>query len=75
MHPLAFPNNNGFRDQDGNDVRAGDKVLHTLSGRTATLDEALHDGDAFVTFDDGTHDTVKWNHLRLAERRGPDVGP
>ena len=25
--------------------------------------EFLHDGDAFVTFDDGQHETVHWNHL------------
>lgn len=27
------------------------------------LDECLQDGDAYVTWDDGTFGTVKWNHL------------
>ena len=31
-----------------------------------TADEFLHDGDALVTWDDGTYGTVKWNSLRLA---------
>ena len=65
MHPLALSGNNGgFTDFNEQKVKAGDKVLYVIDGRTATLDEAFHDGDAFVTFDDGAYDTVKWRHLQ-----------
>jgi hypothetical protein len=36
---------------------------YLIDGRTGTLDECLHDGDAFVTWDDGTFGTVRWYHL------------
>lgn len=63
MHPLAFKDNNGgFTDANNVEVKAGDPVEY-MDGRKATLDEALHDGDAFVTFEDGSHETVKWRHL------------
>jgi len=63
-HPLASPDNkSGFEDRNGQDVRAGDKVRYLVNGRTATLDEAMHDGEAFVTWSDGTHGAVKWNNL------------
>lgn len=62
-HPMAFPNTGGFEDRNGNDVKAGDKVLYLINGRKATLDEALQDGDAYVTYEDGTHGNIKWNHL------------
>ncbi len=64
MHPLAFSDNRGgFEDRNGIDVRAGDHVIYTIDGRKAILDEALHDGDAFVTFEDGSYKTVKWKNL------------
>ena len=64
-HPLAIQGNtSGFQDKFGSDVRAGDRVLHLRDGRTGVLDEALHDGDAFVTFDNGQYATVKWACLR-----------
>lgn len=62
MHPLAFPNNRS----GAFDMRAGDRVVHS-DGRRGVADEFLHDGDALVTWDDGSYDTVKWNHLRKDE--------
>ncbi len=58
-HPLAFPNDSGALG-----MRAGDRVVYTIDGRCGVLDEALHDGDALVTFDCGKHATVKWRCLR-----------
>ena len=54
MHPLASPNNKS-RGNAGSDreVRAGERVVHSLDGRSGVLDECLHDGDALVTWDDG----------------------
>lgn len=62
-HPLTFRNKNGFQDHSGKLVQSGDSVRYLIDGREAILDEALHDGDAFVTWLDGTHGTVKWYHL------------
>lgn len=58
MHPLAIKGRNGACG-----MKAGDRVVYSIDGRRGVADEFLHDGDAFVSFDDGTHDTVKWNHL------------
>ncbi len=58
-HPLALTGFcNGVRG-----MQAGDRVCCTLDGRTGRADEFLSDGDAFVTWDDGAYDTVKWNYL------------
>ena len=63
-HPLAFPNSRGgFTDGNGNSVKEGDLVVYKFDNRMAILDEALHDGDAFITFEDGQCATVKWHHL------------
>jgi hypothetical protein len=62
MHPLAqTEHKNG-----ANGMKAGDRVCYTIDGRTGIADEFLHDGDAFVTWDDGTFGTVKWYHLEPA---------
>ena len=58
MHPLALKGQNG-----ANGMKAGDRIVHTIDGRQGIADEFLHDGDAFVSFDDGTFETVNWNHL------------
>lgn len=59
MHPFAQTTfHNG-----ANGMKAGDRIRYTIDGRTGTADEFLSDGDTFVTWDDGTYDTVKWNHL------------
>ncbi len=63
-HPHSFPGNkNGFHDGFDEKVEEGDKVFYTVDRRIATLDEALQDGDAFVTFEDGSYGTVKWRNL------------
>jgi hypothetical protein len=62
-HPLSFPNTSGALD-----MQAGDRVIH-IDGRRGVADEFLHDGDAFVSWDDGTFDTVKWNVLRRESAR------
>lgn len=59
MHPLATK---GHRN-GANGMKAGDRVKYTIDGRVGVADEFLSDGDAFVTWDDGTFETVKWNHL------------
>jgi hypothetical protein len=58
-HPLALPNirSGAF------DLRSGDRFVYDIDGRHGRADEFLHDGEAFVTFDDGTHATIKWNHM------------
>lgn len=59
MHPYAFEDNKS----GALGMKAGDRVRYTIDGRTGVADEFLHDGDAFVTWDDGTFGTVHWNHL------------
>ena len=59
MHPLAQQK---YRS-GANGMRAGDRIIYTIDGRHGVADEFLHDGDAFVTFDDGKYETVKWHHL------------
>lgn len=60
MHPLALSG----RRSGAHGMQSGDRVVYTIDGRHGVADEFLHDGDAFVTFDGGSHETVKWNHLR-----------
>lgn len=65
MHPLAFPGNRSAGNVGGqNEVRSGARVRYVIDGRTGILDECLHDGDAYVTWDDGSFGEVKWHHLR-----------
>ena len=59
LHPLAIPNNRS----DAFCLRAGDRFVYDIDGRHGTADQFLHDGDAFVTFDDGTWEIIKWNHM------------
>lgn len=64
MHPFAIEGNKSAGNTGAwNEVQAGDRIIYLINGRTGTLDECLHDGDAFVTWDDGTFETVKWRHL------------
>jgi hypothetical protein len=61
-HPLAITGHqNGARG-----MRAGERIVYILDGRTGTADEFLGDGDALITWDDGTSGIVKWNHLEPA---------
>lgn len=62
MHPFAMTHHkNG-----ANGMKAGDRIIYTIDSRSGVADEFLHDGDAFVTWDDGSYGTVKWNHLSPA---------
>ena len=64
IHPLAFPENrSSFEDKNGQWVQIGDQVIYIIDHREGILSEALPDGDAFVTWRDGTYGTVKWRHL------------
>lgn len=57
-HPLAFsPNKSGFYG-----IMSGDRIA--VGDRTGWLDEALHDGEALITYDNGEHDIVLWNSVR-----------
>lgn len=70
-HPLAFHD----RMSGANGMRNGDRVRYKIDGRTGVADEFLHDGDAFVTWDDGTFGTVRWHHLEaLNAEKGNDNG-
>ena len=55
-HPLARGSGGAYG------MKAGDIVQHK-NGRKCRLDEALPDGDAFVTWEDGTYGETKWHHL------------
>lgn len=63
MHPHAFPNESACETEHGR-FKSGQAVM--VDGRPATLDEVLPDGEAFITFNDGTPATVKWNQLRAS---------
>lgn len=64
-HPMALPNKSGACG-----MKAGDRVIYTIDGRTGIADEFLQDGDTFVVWDDGSFDTVKWNHLKPCPKDG-----
>lgn len=57
MHPYATPGNRSGAFH----LNAGDRFVYDIDGRRGVADEFLHDGDAFVTWDDGTFGTIKWN--------------
>lgn len=57
-HPLWLPNDSGAKT-----MHQGDRAIYTIDGRMCTVDEFLQDGDAFVTWDDGTFGQIKWHHL------------
>jgi hypothetical protein len=59
MHPLAFPNNKS----GAFNLNAGDRFIYDIDGRRGVADEFLSDGDAYVTWDDGTYGMIKWNHI------------
>lgn len=63
-HPYAFPDNRS----GAMGVRAGERFVRLTDGRRGRLDEALPDGEAFVTWDDGTHDTIKWGRIAPEKR-------
>ena len=59
MHPLARTNN-----QSGTmNLRSGDRVRHILDGRIGVADEFTQDGDALMTWSDGSFGIVRSTHL------------
>lgn len=48
-------------------LKSGDRFIYDIDGRRGVAKEFLQDGEAFVTFDDGTSDTIKWNHMSPEE--------
>lgn len=63
MHPLAIKGGGSFIDRNEAEVKQGCRIKYLIDGREGILDEALHDGDAFVTFDGNIWETVKWSKL------------
>lgn len=67
MHPLVAPEsirkNSGCTNRYGK-LNAGDRAVHVPDGRVGTADEFLHDGDALITWDDGSFGIVKWANLK-----------
>ncbi len=61
--PKDDPHKGSFTDGNDQKVTAGDKVSYRFSYQIATLDEALQDGDAYITYEDGTKECVKWINL------------
>ena len=59
-HPFALPSRSGALG-----MKAGDRVRSRLDGRTGVADEFTHDGETYMTWDDGTFGMYKWNHLEL----------
>lgn len=59
IHPLATPGNRS----GAFGLNARDRFVHDPDGRRGRADEFLSDGDAFVTWDDGTWDCVRWNQM------------
>lgn len=66
MHPLTSPvaHNSGVYN-----MRAGDHVIYAIDGRTGIVDEFLSDGEALMTWDDGTYGIVNWYHLAPARHK------
>lgn len=63
-HPFAFTDRkNGGTNKYGQRMSAGDRVRNPFNGKEGIADEFLQDGDTYITYDDGTFDTVKWHHL------------
>ena len=52
-------------------IKNGELCTYTLTGAHCRLDEALQDGDAFVTWADGTYGMVKWCRLVPFKGEGP----
>jgi hypothetical protein len=50
------------------DMMDGDRVRYSIDGREGVALEFTPDGDAYVQFDDGRYQWVKWNHLSKVEQ-------
>lgn len=66
-HPFAIVGHrNGGTNKFGQTMEAGCRVRNPFNGKVGVADEFLQDGDAYISYDDGTFDTVKWYHLEPA---------
>jgi hypothetical protein len=64
MHPFAIGNyRSGCDCGFGLHLSTGDRFVYAIDMRTGVADEFLHDGDAFVTWDDSLFGTIKWNYM------------
>lgn len=66
FHHFAWPGNKS----GACGMKAGDRIIYAIDGRHGRCDEFLSDGDAFVVFDEGSYETVKWNHLEKEPEGG-----
>lgn len=62
-HPLAIGPNAEPGRSGGNGMRSGDRVEHR-DGRKGVAVEFLSDGDALVTWDNGSHGVVRWGAIK-----------
>jgi hypothetical protein len=60
-HPMALRHRSGAMG-----MQAGDRVRSKIDGRTGVADEFTHDGDTYMTWDDGTHGMYNWSNLEPA---------
>jgi hypothetical protein len=60
---MSNPYAGGFTDANDRSVREGDRVRYLGDRSEGRLNEALQDGDASFTMDDGTVRNVKWCRL------------
>jgi hypothetical protein len=67
-HPYAIGPNAKVGASGAYGMRSGGRVVHT-NGRRGCADEFLSDGDALVSWDDGTFETVRWNSIRPEDPR------
>jgi hypothetical protein len=74
MHPMARPgNNSGIMEKPGvYALRAGDRII-SQDGRRGVADEFLQDGEAYVSFDDGTCACVRWQQISRESGPPPEV--
>ena len=45
------------------DLTEGDRFRYDIDGRIGIAGEFTQDGDCYVTWEDGTGGTIKWNHM------------
>ena len=45
-------------------ITSGNRIIHIPTGKSGWLDEATHDGDAFISLDDGTFKICKWKEVK-----------
>lgn len=61
--PASDSNKHADRRSGANGMKEGDRVVYLPTQEHGLAGEFLQDGDVAVTFDDGSHNTVKWIQL------------